>query len=72
MIVICIGIFLYADSESNLMTYRVKMFPWGVMGKKLFWSRDRLVMVQVRVRIPIRVYVKPFCSAAKPLKTKIT
>ena len=61
------------------------------MGKKLFWSRDRLVKhefdcfglelwlvyrvvvrvmnsfgVMVRVRVGIRVYVKPFCSAAKP------
>ena len=61
------------------------------MGKKLFWSRDRLVKhefdclglglglrlwlglrvmdsfgVMVRVRVGIRLYVKPFCSVAKP------
>ena len=61
------------------------------MGKKLFWSRDRLIKhefdclwfrarvrvsvlarvmnsfgVMVRVRVGIRVYVKPFSSAAKP------
>ena len=34
--------FLETDSESPLMT-EVKMLPWRVMGKKLFWSRDRLV-----------------------------
>ena len=28
------------------------------------------VMVMVRVRVGIRVYVKPFCSAAKPQKPK--
>ena len=33
---------LDADSESPAMTYG-KMLPWRVIGKKLFWSRDRLV-----------------------------
>ena len=66
------------------------MLPCRVTGKKLFWSRDRLIKhefdylglglgyvrvvvgvmnsfgVMVRVRVGIRVYVKPFCSAAKP------
>ena len=66
------------------------------MGKKLFWSRDRLLLllvkhefdcfglglgfrlglimvrvmnsfgVMVKVRVGIWMYVKPFCSAAKP------
>ena len=40
----------------------VKMLPWRVMGKKMFWSRDRLVKhefdclgLRVRVRVVVRV-----------------
>ena len=55
------------------------------MGKKPFWSRDKLVKLKhefdclvlrarvrvvdsfgVLVRVRIRVYVEPFCSAEKP------
>ena len=41
MKVIQFGVFLDANSESPLWL-KVKMPPWKVMGKKLFWSRDRL------------------------------
>ena len=42
--VILIGDFLDADSMKLTPTiYRVKLLPWRVMGKQLFWSREKLV-----------------------------
>ena len=39
------GVLFDAYSESPPMTvwHRVKILPWRAMGKKLFWSRDRLL-----------------------------
>ena len=43
MIIIWVGVFLDADSESPPITYRVECFLGELWAIKLFWSRDRLV-----------------------------
>ena len=75
MKVVWIGVCLDADSESTPRR-RVKLLPWKVMGKKLSEARDKLVkhafdffglglFTASGLWLGIRVYMKPFCSAAK-------